>query len=77
VKYVHQLVLGAAAGGRRLETAEAAVEVQVLDLVELGLLGAALLGAVDVDEGVGEDAVEPGLEVGALWKPSKPRKARR
>ena len=51
---------------RRLEPAEPAVEVEVLDLVELGLVGPALLGPVGVDEGVGEDPVEPGLEVGAL-----------
>ena len=49
-----------------LEATEAAVEVEVLDLVELGLVGPALLGPVDVDEGVGEDPVQPGLEVGAL-----------
>ena len=63
---VHQLVLGAAAGHGLLEGAEPPVEVEVLDLVEIGLVGAALLGPVGVDVGVGEDAVQPRPQVGAL-----------
>ena len=55
-----------AAGPGRLEAAEPAVEVEVLDLVEVGLVGPALLGPVRVDVGVREDPVEPGLEVRAL-----------
>ena len=63
---VEQLVLGAAAERRRLEPAQPPVEVQVLDVLEVMLVGTALLGPVRVDEGVGEDPVEPGLEVRAL-----------
>ena len=70
---LQHLLLGAAPGAHRLEAAEAAVEVQVLDVVELGLLGAALAGPVGVDERVGQDPVQPGLEVGALLEgPERP-----
>jgi hypothetical protein len=40
---LEQLVLGAPTRHRRLEAADAAVEVEVLDLVELRLVGTALL----------------------------------
>ena len=63
---LEQLVLGAAAGHRRLEAAEPPVQVEVLDVVEVGLVRAPLLGPVGVDEGVREDPEEPGLEVRAL-----------
>src|SRR4051794_39121993 len=63
---VEHLLLGAVTGGGGLEAPEPAVQVEVLHVVQLGLLGASLLRAVGVDEGVGEDAVEPGLEVRAL-----------
>ena len=46
-------------------TAHAAEEVELLDVVELGLLRAALARPVGVDERVREDAVEPRLEVRA------------
>ena len=62
---VEHLGLGGAARVGRLEPAEAAVQVEVLGVVEVDLLGPALLRPVRVDEGVGEDLVEPGLEVGA------------
>src|SRR5205823_3945962 len=39
---------------------------EVLHLVQLGLLGAALPRSIGVDERVGEDAVQPRLEVGPL-----------
>ena len=41
------------------------MELPVLDSVGVGLKGLALLLAVEVNEGVGQDAVQPGLEVGA------------
>ena len=66
VKQLDQLVLGAAAGHRRLEAAEPPVQVEVLDVVEVGLVGAALLGPVGVDVGVRQDPVEPGPQVRAL-----------
>src|SRR3954468_3343790 len=62
---VEHLFLGAATGRGRLQPAQAAVEIQVLDVVELGLFGPALAGAVGVDERVGEDPVQPRLQVGA------------
>ena len=49
-----------------LEGADPPVEVEVLDVVEVGLLRAALLGPVRVDVRVREDPVQPGPEVGAL-----------
>src|SRR5262245_20145404 len=66
---LEELLLGAAAGHRGLEAPDPPIEIEVLDLVELGLVGPALLRPVAVDVGVGEDAVEPGLEVGALLEP--------
>ena len=62
---VEHLLLGAAASGGRLQPAQPAVEVEVFDVVELGLLRPAFAGPVRVDERVGEDPVQPGLEVGA------------
>ena len=41
------------------------VQLPVLDRLRVGLERLALLLAVGVDEGVGQDPVEPGLEVGA------------
>src|SRR6266513_4014178 len=49
---IEELVLGAATGRGGLETPEAAVEVEVFDLVDVGLVGASLLGSVRVDERV-------------------------
>src|SRR5688500_4047596 len=59
-------------GRGRLDPTEATVEVEVLHLLELGLLGAALLGPVGVDERVREYPVEPGLEVRPLLETTKP-----
>ena len=42
------------------------VQVEVLDVLHVGLLGPSLGGAVAVDERVGEDLVEPRPEVGAV-----------
>jgi hypothetical protein len=50
--------------GRLLEPTEAAIEVEVLHLTEIGLAGTALGLAIFVDVGVGEDAVQPRLQVG-------------
>ena len=60
---VERLGLGRAqaAGGVRLRTGQ----LVVLDLGRIRLLRLALLLAVGVDVGVGEDAVQPGLEVRA------------
>src|SRR5439155_5346245 len=55
---VHELVFGAATLASLLEAPDALVEVEVLDVVEVGLLGAALLRSVPVDERVGEDPVQ-------------------
>jgi hypothetical protein len=51
-----------------------AVQLVVLDLGRVGLQRLALLLAVGVDVGVGEDAIHPRLEVGARrnwWKAAK------
>ena len=61
---VERLGLGRLQTGRRVRLGPR--ELPVLDLLGAGLLRLALLLAVGVDEGVGEDAVEPGLEVRAL-----------
>ena len=63
---VEQLVLGAAACDFGLSAAEAAIQVELLDVLDVALLGPALLGAVVVDESVGEDLVQPRLQVRAL-----------
>src|SRR4051794_3424539 len=63
---VHELVLGAAAGPRLLQPTQAPVQVEVLDVVQIRLVRPPLLGPVLVDVGVGEDPVQPGLEVRAL-----------
>ena len=49
---------------------EAPVEVEVFDLVEFRLLGPTTLRAIGVDEGVGQDLVEPSLEVRAFLESS-------
>ena len=69
---LEHLGLGGAIGGHRLEPAETAVQEEVLAVVEIDLVGATLLRPVRVDERVGEDLVEPGLEVGALLEPTEP-----
>ena len=59
----------ASASAERLDDAVRrlrAAELPVLELVDRALVGLALLLAVRVDERVGEDAVQPGLQVGAL-----------
>ncbi len=48
------------------ELTKALVEVEILDVLDVGLLGAALGGAIAVYEGVGEDPVQPCLQVGAF-----------
>ena len=63
--------LGRPPGLGRLEAAEAPEEVEVLGVVEVDFVGPALLGPVHVDVGVGEDLVEPGLEVRALLEPAE------
>ena len=68
---VEHLGLGRAVRRHRLEPAEPAVEEEVLAVVEVDLVGPALLRPVRVDEGVREDLVEPGLEVGALLEPAE------
>ena len=68
---LEHLGLGGAPGLDRLEPAEAAEQEEVLAVVEVDLVGPALLRPVRVDEGVGEDLVEPGLEVGALLEPAE------
>ena len=59
------LVLGAPAQPGGLLAGQVAVEVQVLDVLHVGDLGTPLLRPVGVDVRVGEDPVEPGLQVGA------------
>ena len=63
---VEHLGLGGARRVGGFEAAEPAEDVEVLDVVEVDLVGPALLGPVLVDERVGEDLVEPRLEVRAL-----------
>ena len=67
---VERLGLGRAQPGRGVRLGPG--ELPVLDLLGRRLLRLALLLAVGVDEGVGQDPVEPGLEVGARrvnwWK---------
>jgi hypothetical protein len=63
---VQRLVLGAPTEpGEPDRPTGQAVEVEVLDVLDVGDLGTALLRPVGVDVGVGEDPVEPGLQVGA------------
>ena len=50
------------------EVADPAIQVQVLDVVEVGLERPALLGAVGVDVLVGHDPKQPGPQVGALFE---------
>src|SRR5687767_5887815 len=52
-------VLGALGDPGLVDAAEAPVEVEVLDVGEVGLVGSPLLLAVPVDVGVGEDPEEP------------------
>src|SRR5205807_5812520 len=68
---LEHLLLGALAGGGPLQPAQASIQVEVLDILDVAFLGPALLGAVGVDERVGEDPVQPGLEVGALLEPAE------
>ena len=63
---VEKLLLGRHAGGCGLHRTETLVQVQVLDVAEIGLLRASLLGPVLVDVGVGEDPEQPCPQVGAL-----------
>ena len=62
---VEQLVLGRTARRRGLDRSDPAVQVEILDVGEVGLLGPALAGPVEVDVRVGEDAEQPGPQVGA------------
>ena len=50
---VHELVFGAAGGASGFQTTHAAIQVEVLDAIELGFVGPALLGPIGVDVGVG------------------------
>ena len=68
---VERFGLGGTLGVGRLEPAQPAEDVEVLDVVEVDLVGAALLRPVLIDERVREDAVEPRLEVGALAEPAE------
>ena len=68
---LEHLGLGRAPDLRGLDATEPPIERELLDVVELGLLGPALLGPVDVDERVGEDLVEPRLEVRAVLEPAE------
>ena len=61
---VQRLGLGRPQPGRRVRLGPR--ELPVLDLLGLRLLRLALLLAVGVDEGVGQDPVQPRLEVRAL-----------
>ncbi len=61
---VQRLCLGRAQPGRHVRLG--AGELPVLDLLGRAALGFTLLLAVRVDEGVGQNAVQPRLEVGAL-----------
>ena len=63
---VERLVLGARARSAPPDAGQALVEVEVLDVLDVGDLGTALGRPVGVDVGVGEDPVEPGPQVGAL-----------
>ena len=58
------------------ETTEPAEDVEVLDVVEVDLVGPALLAAVLIDERVREDLVEPRLQVRALVKAAESRRPR-
>jgi hypothetical protein len=69
---VEDLVLGAPRRRGRLQAAQAPVQVEAVDLVDVGLVGPALLGPIRVDEGIREDAVQPRLEVGALLESLEP-----
>ncbi len=59
------LLLGASGRAARFGTAEPLVQVEILELAHLHLGRATQLLAVAVDVGVGEDPVQPRLEVGA------------
>ena len=65
-EHLHQRLLGGAADGGIGEGADSLVEVEVLDLAEIGLVGTSLLGPVLVDVGVRQDPEQPRAEVGAL-----------
>ena len=62
------LILGTARRPARFGRTETLVEVEVLNLVEVDLVRAPRLLAIPVDIGVGEDPVEPRLQVGARLK---------
>ena len=62
---LEEMVVGSA-DNACFEPTEPAEEEQVFTFVEIGFVGAPLLGPVGVDERVGEDPVQPRLQVRAL-----------
>jgi hypothetical protein len=63
VNRLEGLVLGAASQARGPVAREAPVEIEVLDVLDVGDLRPPLLRPVRVDVGVGQDPVEPRLEI--------------